>query len=214
DLFGKLRSELEKKFDTTASILQGSAGDMGNRQYRQGNDYAEVERETRNLIDQICWRLDWKDIDMDGYSINKHTYIASYHHSAEEYAAKIADFEERLKDEKDFDMIKLLQSGIGGFKRNQVLPTGDYVRDMPYSIINMNDLQIVAIPGEYGSYLALRVLAASKARYCMVLGYTNGRALGYMIEKEAFDQFSQEANVTVWPAGICDLFTEDVIKNL
>ncbi|MBQ4254282.1 MAG: hypothetical protein II712_05565, partial [Erysipelotrichaceae bacterium] len=157
DLFGRLRLELEEKFNTTAAILQGSAGDMGNRQYRQGNDYGEVERETKNLMEQICWRLDWKDIDIDNYEISSHKYLARYHHSAEEYAEKIADFEKRLETEKDFDMIKLLQSGIGGFRRKQAVPSGDYEREMPYNIIKMNDLQIVTIPGEYGSFLALRV---------------------------------------------------------
>ncbi|MDD2592528.1 MAG: hypothetical protein PHN21_06965, partial [Erysipelotrichaceae bacterium] len=81
-------------------------------------------------------------------------------------------------------------------------------------ILNMGDLQIVLIPGELGSILGLRIKEASKAKVCIVWAYVNPCHLGYMIEREAYNGFSQESNVTNYPAGIADEYIDDIIKNL
>ncbi len=214
DLFGCLRKSLREKYGCPVLVIQGTAGDMGNRQYRQGNDYNEVIRETKNLMEQIAWRLNWQDINLENVEIKQYKYHASYYHDASVYVEKIKDFENQLETETDYDRCKLLNSGIAGFKRKMAVASGQYEKDMPYQIWNMGELQLITIPGEYGSYLALKVLAASKAKHCMIWGYSNSTMLNYMVEKEAYEQFAHEVNVTTWPAGICDEYTEDIIKNL
>ncbi len=85
---------------------------------------------------------------------------------------------------------------------------------MKYRIFNIDDMQIVVVPGELGSILGLRIKNASSAKICLVFGYAAPTYLGYMIEKEAFGSFSQEANVTDYPPGIADAYTEEIIRHL
>ena len=214
DLFGCMRRELEKEYGTVVNMIQGTAGDMGNRQYRQGNDYNEVERETANLLEQIRYRLKWEDVSLAYPEVTEITYHCAYDHDPASYDGKIADFEKRLESEKDFDMIKLLQSGLSGMKRKQLKPAGHYEAEMKASIWNMGDFQLVLIPGEIGSILGLRIKEASDSRCCLVFGYTNGSALGYMVEAQAFSEFSQEVNVTEWPEGIADEYVQTIIDGL
>ena len=85
---------------------------------------------------------------------------------------------------------------------------------MPAWIYTFGDLQIVAVPGELGSTLGMRIKAASSAKVCLVWGYVDPCDLGYMIEKEAYEGFSQESNVTDYPAGIPDAYAAAIIEAL
>ena len=212
DLFGCLRRALENKYETVVNMIQGTAGDMGNRQYRKGNDYNEVERETANLLEQISYRLEWKDITLKYPEVTTVCYHSCYDHDPDSYLEKLSDYESRLKTETDFDMIKLLQSGISGIKRKMLKPKGIYEEDMKAAVWNMGDLKMVLVPGELGSILGLRIKKTDPS--VLVFGYTNGSYLGYMVEKEAFGEFSQEVNVTNWPEGTADEYVQTIIDCL
>ncbi len=215
DLFGELRKRLEKQENTTVMMIQGNAGDMGNKQYRKGNLFDEVETEASNIVDQISKRsTDWKEVNVTKCEIQTGSYHAEWDVDANEYVEKKKDFEEKLKAEKNFDTVKLLVTGIACFDKKIELGSMHCVREMKYRIFNMDDLQIVVVPGELGSILGLRIKEASKAKICLVFGYAAPTYLGYMIEKEAYGSFCQEANVTDYPPGISDSYTEEIIKHL
>ncbi len=216
DLFGELRNKLEEEFGCPVFMAQGNAGDMGNKQYRRANVFSEVEYQANMLIDQIRKkRSAWTTLELTEFNVRKYSYRTEYDVDASVYVTKKADFEKRLETETDFDTIKLLKTGIGAFERKIKAGSGHVVVDMPYKVMDFGkDLQIVLIPGELGSVLGQRIKDASKAKVCCVWGYVNPCHLGYMVEKEAYEGFSQEANVTNYPAGVPDLFIEDIVKNL
>ena len=215
DLFGEIRKVLEEKDNVPVMMIQGNAGDMGNKQYRKGNLFDEVETEAANIVDQIAKRSsNWVDLNIDNCEIKEGQYHAEWDVDANVYVEKKKDFEEKLKTETNFDTVKLLVTGIACFDKKIQEGSGHRTRDMKFRILNMNDLQIVVVPGEIGSILGLRIKEASKAKVCLVFGYTAPTYLGYMVEKEAYGSFSQEANVTDYPAGIPDSYTEEIIKNI
>lgn len=215
DLFGEIRKVLEEKDNVPVMMIQGNAGDMGNKQYRKGNLFDEIETEAANIVDQIAKRSsNWVDLNIDNCEIKEGQYHAEWDVDANVYVEKKKDFEEKLKTETNFDTVKLLVTGIACFDKKIQEGSGHRTRDMKFRILNMNDLQIVVVPGEIGSILGLRIKEASKAKVCLVFGYTAPTYLGYMVEKEAYGSFSQEANVTDYPAGIPDSYTEEIIKNI
>ncbi len=215
DLFGELRKRLEKQENTTVMMIQGNAGDMGNKQYRKGNLFDELETQASNIVDQMNKRsTDWLPITLTNCEIKQGSYHAEWDEDVNSYIEKKKDFEEKLKTETNFDTVKLLVTGIACFDKKIEAGSRHCVREMKYRIFNIDDIQIVVVPGELGSILGLRIKNASSAKICLVFGYTAPMYLGYMIEKEAFGSFSQEANVTDYPPGIADAYTEEIIRHL
>lgn len=214
DLFGALRSRLEEHFGCPFFMAQGNAGDMGNKQYRDGNDFAALDRLADNLLAQITNKYSWQDIDMDGFEHRDVVHNADYHVDYSDYGVKYEEYTRRLETATNVDEIKLLTGWQSTARIRMNIPPHDEHRVMPAEIVSMKDLQIVLVPGELGSILGLRIKAASKARLCLVWGYVNGSHLGYMIEKEAFTTESQESQVTEYPAGVCDEYAAEIIRNL
>ncbi len=214
DLFGALRNRLEAHFNCPVLMAQGNAGDMGNKQYRDGNDFAALDRLADNLFAQIKNKYRWQDINMDGFEHKSVNYHASYHLDYSNYKEKYEEFTRRLETATNVDEIKLLTGWQSTAKVRMNMPPQDVEVDMPAEIITMNELEIVLVPGELGSILGLRIKEASKAKLCFVWAYVNGSDLGYMIEKEAFQTESQESQVTNYPAGVCDEYVEEIIRSL
>lgn len=215
DLFGEIRRLLKLEFNVPVLMIQGNAGDMGNKQYRTSNTYDAVVKEVANLIDQINKkRSDWLKLNVENSFYHEHAYTAVYDVDVTVYEDKKKDFEKRLETESDFDTVKLLHSGINSFNRKIKQGSRHVEKEMPYRIYDMDDIQLVAVPGELGSILGLRIKSASKAKLCLVMGYVDPCDLGYMVEKEAYGGFSQESNVTDYPAGIPDEFVQHIIEHL
>ena len=215
DLFGKMRDLLEEEFKAPVLMAQGNAGDMGNKQYRQSNVYDEVEKQAFNIVDQIKKkRSPWVDLKTDSIRMHKGSYKAVYDVDVDVFIKKKAEFEEKLKTEKDFDTVKLLVTGINSYARKIDKGSRHVETDMPYRIYDIGELKIVAVPGELGSILGMRIKAAAKAKECILWAYMNPCNLGYMVEKEAYNTFSQEANVTDYPAGIPDEYAQAIIDDI
>ena len=215
DLFGELRRQISAKENVPVFMAQGNAGDMGNKQYRQSNLYDEVLKQATNITDQMNKKhSEWQSLQVNSFNIRSGKYKAIYDVDVNEFIVKKADFEEKLKTETNFDTVKLLVTGIKSFERKIAKGSSHVERDMPYRIADMDDLQIVFVPGELVSILGLRIKEASKAKVCLLWGYVAPGNLGYMIEKEAYEGFSQESNVTDYPAGIPDEYAANIIENL
>lgn len=215
DLFGELRRLLKAETGVPVFMAQGNAGDMGNKQYRRSNRFDEVERQAAAILDQMHKKSSgWLPLTLSDEGCRTVHYRAAYDIDASEFEAKKKAFEQQLKTETQFDTVKLLVTGIQSFERKIAAGSRHVERDMSCRILNLGDLQIVAVPGELGSILGLRIKAASKAKVCLVWGYVQPSDLGYMIEKEAYEGFSQESNVTDYPAGIPDAFADAIIEAL
>lgn len=216
DLFGRLRYELKKELgDIPVLMVQGNAGDMGNKQYRRANIYSEVEYQAFNVMDQIRKKhTPWETIELSSLEYYEGSYKAIFDIETAPLKVKKAQFEKQLETETDFDTIKLLKTGISSYERKIAAGDMHVERDMTYRIFRLNDIEFVCIPGELGSILGMRIKDASKFKHCILWGYVDPQNLGYMIEKEAYSGFSQEANVTDYPAGIPDEYAAEIIKHL
>ncbi|MCF0111299.1 MAG: hypothetical protein HUJ58_05335 [Erysipelotrichaceae bacterium] len=215
ETFGYLRNKLEKEYNCTVLMAQGTAGDMGNRQYRTGQEFKDMEKLGENLFEQIMRKQwGWEDIDMDAISHKHIVYNCDFYLDAQAYQAKIADFEERLTHTDDLTERKVLLSGIKGFERKLEMGNGNKHIEMPAEIYTMNDVQIVCIPGELGSYLGLLIKRGSSRKVPLVWGYTGACDLGYIVDKDAYHMMCQETNTTVYPEGEPEQYAGYIVSQL
>lgn len=217
DLFGRLRALIQEETNCPVLMLQGNAGDMGNKQYRTRNDYEAVEAQAKNILDQMHKKVsDWQPLDIAFNYDRQFNHEVDFDIVVAPLIEKKAAFEQQLETETDFDTIKLLKTAISSYTRK--IATGDqHVHKlMPYRCLNLGQLYVVTIPGELGSVLGERIKKVLReyAKVPLVWCYVNPQTLGYMIEKEAYEGFSQEANVTDYPAGVCDDYICDIIDHI
>ena len=215
ELFGFTRRELKKKFNCEVCITQGNAGDMGNRQYRTGQQFSDLQLAANHLANQIYRKhSDFVPIEL-GEIRHKHIeYTAKFTLDASIYDEKINRYEKMLETETDLTNRKVLLSGIFGFKRKQALGSGYREFIMSSELYQMGDLVIVTVPGELGSILGLEIKKQlGKNKVCILWGYTNDNDLGYMVDREAYQLECQETNVTKWPIGIPEEYIGCIIEN-
>ena len=121
---------------------------------------------------------------------------------------EIDEVEEKLKSEKNFDQRKLLISGLT-FLRQQYKQR-HVKNEFDASIIRLGDLEICQIPAELFSCFGLQIKAASKARYCIIWGYTNGM-VGYMVKAEEYET-CYEGRSTTFRQGEPERVTENLVE--
>lgn len=215
DLMGAMRPYLEKEFQAPVFMSQGNAGDMGNKQYRNGNDFEALSGQAWNICDQIRKKHKaWEKIETQNFKMQEHHYKLVYDIDIEPLKVRKAEFEEKLKTEKNADTIKLLLTAVSCYEKKIEQGSGHVEKDMHFRIVTLGELVMILIPGEMGSILGMRIKEASPAKETILWGYVNPFDLGYMIEKEAYREFSQEANTTEYPEGAMDKFADYIISRL
>ncbi|MGN1398482.1 MAG: hypothetical protein ACI4WG_00570 [Erysipelotrichaceae bacterium] len=214
ELFGFTRRNLQEKFGCEVCITQGNAGDMGNRQYRTGQDFGDLQLAADHLANQIYRKhSDFVKINLAKVRHQSVKYLAKFTLDASIYDSKIARYEKMLETETDLTQRKVMLSGIAGFKRKQALGSGYREFEMTAELYQLGDLVLVTIPGELGSILGLQIKnQLSKGKKVILWGYSNDNDLGYMVDREAYQLECQETNVTKWPMGVPEEYVNAIIK--
>ncbi|MBO4537993.1 MAG: hypothetical protein J5694_03900 [Erysipelotrichaceae bacterium] len=213
ELFGALRDRLSKYFHCQVFMANGNSGDMGNRQYRTGQDFPDLELMADNLAEQIeRKRSIWQPFEMNRVTRRHVEYSEDVTFNSQQWIDKIADFQKRLEHTDDLTERKVLLSGIEGFRYKQSLGDGTRKIEMRADVYDFDELQIISVPGELGSILGLKAKAASPKKFCILWGYTGNLNLGYMVDEEAYTMECQETNTTVYPKGMPERFVDAIIK--
>ncbi|MBO4219205.1 MAG: hypothetical protein J5887_06890 [Erysipelotrichaceae bacterium] len=213
ELFGALRDRLGEYFHCQVFMANGNSGDMGNRQYRTGQDFPDLELMADNLAEQIeRKRSIWQPFEMNRVTRRHVEYSEDVTFNSQQWIDKIADFQKRLEHTDDLTERKVLLSGIEGFRYKQSLGDGTRKIEMRADVYDFDELQIISVPGELGSILGLKAKAASPKKFCILWGYTGNLNLGYMVDEEAYTMECQETNTTVYPKGMPERFVDAIIK--
>lgn len=186
DYAGAVCQELYKLRGYYPAMIVGAAGDCSNRAWRQGTDYAELERLSTGVAAKIneisCdTRL---ELRFEGESLV--TYRVNY--VPEDHTLEVQAEIDRLSREAEAagsaQERKLLYDSANNLKKKLDLTEVDV--SLYSSIIRLGDLEIVSSPGELGSRLGIELKEHSKARCCMIFGYSNGYK-SYILQPELFD---------------------------
>lgn len=215
EVFGMTRNHLEERLGGIFLMSNGNAGDMGNRQYRTGQEFVDCEKMAANLADQIVRKhTDWQSLSLEHLEYKHIEFRKTIILDSNIYIEKIAEFNERLKHTDDLTERKVLLSGIAGFEHKMSYGDGPHELIMPAEIFTFDDLQIICIPGELGSILGLQIKAASKKKHSILWGYTGPCDLGYIVDEEAYKLECQETNTTIYPCGTPEEYRDYIISEL
>lgn len=174
DLAGAVRDKIAEIKGYHPSMIVGAAGDCSNRAYRQGTDYAELERAAEGCAKQIVKIEVDKKLDIRFESVKSVTYHVKYSISDEREHLNIYldQYNKQLETAENAQQRKLAQDNITQINRK--LNMQDIDLTLYSTIIKCKDLEIVTSPGELGSELGIDIKQSSSAKCCLVFGYTNG----------------------------------------
>lgn len=167
------------------AMIVGAAGDCSNRAWRQGTDYAELERLSSGVAGQINRISCDTELQLAFEGEAYVTYRVNYmpQDDTEAVSAEIGRLQEELDAETDFQKKKLLYDAMNNLKRKLDLSEVDIL--LYSSILRLGDLEIVSSPGELGSGLGIELKEHSPSKCCIISGYTNGYK-SYILQPELY----------------------------
>ena len=210
DLLGAIRRKLTPLLKVTPMMMNGNAGDMSNRLYRQNNDFAELDRVSTGIAYQIMGFACKKEIVISNQKTNSFVFEVAYDTDKVTLKRKLDEFTAKLDEVEEFDARKWLISEIAGFKRKLAV---DHV-DLKFetTIIRMNDLELVILPCELVSAFGRQIKKTSTAKVCIVWGYANGQTT-YVVEASEFNG-GHDGIATNLPKGKAEEYVSLILQNL
>lgn len=212
DLFGAIRSALSDIYHCDVLMMQGAAGDMGNRQYRQGNDQKELFRMRDGIVPQLIDSdISYNKIETNRIEWHKYDYHKQYEIDLDELKMRLKKNEEELSVETDENQIKLLSSGITMLK--QVIQEGsDITLSLKGNIIRIDKIIIVCVPCELFNQLGVKIKDNYPDYHVIIWGYCD-YSVGYLVEADEYGK-SYESIATNIKKGIPEDYTEYLIEEI
>lgn len=186
DYAGAVCEELHRLRGYYPAMIVGAAGDCSNRAFRMGTDFSELARlsgETAAQINQICCDNELQLIYEDDCRVDYRVHYTPEDHT-DEVLPEIEGLLEKAKAAPDFQEEKLLYDAANNLKK--LLDLSEVDITLYSSIIRLGDLEIVSSPGELGSSLGIELKKHSRAKCCIICGYTNGYK-SYILQPELYE---------------------------
>ena len=200
---------LFEPFVTMPVFLNGAAGDMSTRFYRQISDFVEVERIGTIVAESVAASLDVLK-PMSGPFAVRAVEVpmrlkARQFPSAQDLERRIADTRKKLEVARleGVRNLRPLESAIEGltFAATMVDTAGtvEYI-DSRLSLVRFGDILVAGIPGELFSSLGNDIRAGFPDHVVLVAGYC-GDYMGYIPDAAAYDEGGYEAFTTFIAKG-------------
>jgi len=213
---------LFEPFVTMPVFLNGAAGDMSTRFYRQSSDFAEVERIGTIVAESVAASLDVLE-PMKGLFTVRAVEVplrlkAKQFPSAQDLERRIADARKKLEVARleRVRNLRPLESAIEGltFAATMVDRAGkvEYI-DSRLSLVRFGDILVAGIPGELFSSLGNDIRAAFPGHVVLVAGYC-GDYMGYIPHAAAYDEGGYEAFTTFIAKGEGERLRDVAINGL
>lgn len=212
DLFGAIRLALSDIYHCDVLMMQGAAGDMGNRQYRQGNDQKELFRMRDGIVPQLInSNISYNKIETNRIEWFKYDYQKQYKIDLDELKLRLKRNEEELSVESDENQIKLLSSGITMLK--QVIQEGSNITlSLKGNIIRIDKIIIVCVPCELFNQLGAKIKNCFLDYHVIIWGYCD-YSVGYLVEADEYGK-SYESIATNIKKGIPEDYTEYLVEEI
>lgn len=214
DIFGSIRNRLEKKWGTPVFMMQGAAGDMGTRQYRQGEDGAELNRLTDLLDVQFNRDWNWKNVKNDEIKVSETHFEIDEEIDLEELQVRYDENKIKLDKETNHDQIKLLNSGLAALK-SQMSHGSHYHAEIDGTIWKIGELCFVCLPCELFNQLGVRIKKAKDKEKIVIWGYAfnGGTSIGYLVDEPQYGK-SYESIATCIKKGTPEKYCDYIITKL
>ncbi len=168
------------------AMVVGAAGDCSNRAWRQGTDYAELDRLASGVVTEIMKIVVDKKLDLCWNGESYVTYRVNYmpEDNRGVVQAEIDKLQKEMDAEEDFQAKKLIYDSMNNLRRKLDISEVDIL--LYSSVIRMGELELVSSPGELGSALGIEMKAHSKSECCIISSCTNGYR-SYILQPELFE---------------------------
>lgn len=200
DLIGAVRSKIADEFGIIPYTFTGASGDISNRQYRQGNDFQELERVSKGIADILLEMHHYESLPIHTVSLQHVLYTVAYDNTTfyNEYENSMRMAKEALQN-KDItpDEWKLRNSEIACLQGK--LKVKDVQFTVDCKILHFDDLTMVTFPGELVSKFGLALRAQAKTKNFLLIGYADDYQ-GYFVEQEEYGK-CYETIATNTPKG-------------
>lgn len=206
DLAGAISRGLQEKLGVYPLCMLGAAGDMSNRLYRQGHDYAELLRVQAGIMAQLNIKVKETELSLDELVVEKYRYHDVFHVSHEDRQKQIKEIQHKIDTAPNEDLKRVFTSALL-FATNASDQT-DFDFDCEGTIIRMNDIMIVTMPAELFNQFGTELKNAMPCLCPIFWGYSN-YSVGYLYNQESQGTSFESAATTI-PAGT----TEKIIAQI
>ncbi|MEG0240372.1 hypothetical protein [Anaerorhabdus sp.] len=214
DIFGSIRNRLQEKWNSSVFMMQGAAGDMGTRQFRQGEDNVELSRLTDLLDIQFNRNWNWINVKSDEIKTIETHFEIDEDIDLSELQIRYDENKRKLDQETNHDQIKLLNSGLAALKFQMQHGT-HYHADLDGSIWKIGKLCFVCLPCELFNQLGVKIKNAGIDEKIIIWGYAfnGGTSIGYLVDEPQYGK-SYESIATCIKKGTPEKYCDYIISKL
>lgn len=218
DLVWGVNSQLKLDF---LCFVNGTAGDVSTRFTRASDDYEEVLKTGKIIVDKIKELSKDKDevrvlekCEIYSFEVNLKTKSP---HSQKDLLSEINKLKLQLKNDQGNSCrgnIRILETKIQGYERELI--QSDYLKTHSEIILNCNliiwdDYLIVTVPGELFSSLAKPML--EKYPNLTFVTYAEG-SIGYITDTSGYNLNYYESMSSLLEKGQGEIFMKEIEKNI
>ena len=180
DVQGGVRAHLANWLGVMPYEFTGASGDLGNRQFRQGNDFAELARVSCGIANEIM-KGAFTPIELSKPKSSTFHLDIEYDNTVyfEKYRSQRDEAQAVLDDpESSFDAKKLARTEVA--RLGERLEMDRIAFPIEMHTYDFGNLVMVTFPGELGSTLGMRIKGMFDGRPVLVIGYAND-GQGYFV---------------------------------
>lgn len=208
DLLGNVRQKLYERDKIMPYLINGASADISNRHFRQGNDFAELERVVSGVSKKLFEIKEYMPISFDGLSIREFFYPIYYDNTVnypmlEKEKQKI---EKQLTEPLSADEYKLKTSEL--LMVEVKLGYKEISRDVRCKIVTTKDIVFVTFPGELSNQFSTQLKRVAGNKKLIMICYADDY-LGYFMNQGMYGK-CYECTATYIPKGE----TEKIINDL
>lgn len=200
DIFGSIRQKYQAIYGNPCMVINGAAGDVSTRFYRQHEGVEEIARFTTVLFSQFS---NMKDVHLRIDDIESAQVIREYEfYGQDEFTSSEIKRIEALSDPK-FEATLLRALKLKQEKSPMTLK-------LTSNIIDLGDLLFVSLPGDITSPLARTIKDAFKDKLVLIIGYAENYS-NYFVSEQDYGKYF-ETYISRLEKGNSDDFIKQVIK--
>lgn len=209
DVQGGVRDELADWIGCVPYIFTGASGDLGNRQFRQGNDFAELRRVSNGIAGEVM-KGAFEPVKLAAPTVRR--FVRHVHYNNEEfypqYQAQLDEVLEVLANNPTFDEKKLADTEKEMLEQQLERHEMDFSVEM--TTFDFGSVVFTTFPGELASELGAYIKGSFEGtgRRSVVIGYANDYQ-GYFVAAHTYGGTSYESYVTQMPKGWTEKMLEE-----
>ena len=210
DLTGYISRYYEEKYDANCFVMVGAAGNMSNRQYRQGNDLAELKRVGEGILSQVEANEDWQEVAVDSLSVEEFHYNRVFEIDRQEKEEMLIEAEKKIANAKTFDEKKIYLSAQAFLKIQTENFEPEFKYDLDCVYLKVGDIRLFTIPAELFAEFGLEIKEVIGGKLPLIWGYTRFNN-GYLYNGSE-DGTNYESIMSNLPQGTTEDFVSEAIE--